>query len=318
MTTTSRLPRFLPSQRPSIIGYSTAGGLNLPTTFATDISVAKSAGDFISVDNGTVTSLGFVDGDGNPLPVYGGADPGVATNLTAVDGGDSSSCSPMHTLGDRLVLGVDEEGNIVFAIFMEPSADLTTARVWMVQFEAIANGDDGDQRRSEDLFDSIGVAAGSTLEFTFDTLPSGSNLFGIVGDPDTGLIIIGKDIALKADGTYISNQTQEIKTSQAGVNATIGIESQMFDPGDAAYFTFVNEPDPNVTGTALGSTEADDADNISYGSTLEGTGAFVRIAQLQGNSAPTMSIECFNIEDDPQGGTSSLNAARMILARRCR
>ena len=278
----------------------TAGGLNLPTTFASNVSVAKSADDFISVDNGAVTSLGFVDGDGNPLPVYGGADPGVATDLTAVDGGAIVLFADA-TLGDRLVLGVDGDGDIVFAIYMNPSDDLSTAQVWMVQLEAITNGDDTDDDEPVDLLDSIGVAAGSTLEFTFDTLPSGSNLFGIVGDQDTGLVIIGKDIVLKTDGTYISNQTQEIKTSQAGVNATIGIESQMFDPGDAAYFTFVNEPDPNVTGTNLGSTEADDADNISYGSTLEGTGAFVRIAQLQGNTAPTMSIQCFNIEDDPQG-----------------
>ena len=134
-------------------------------------------------------------------------------------------------------------------------------------------------------------------EFNFDDLPSGSNLFGIVGDADAGLIIFGKDIGLKADNTYIANQTQEIKTSQAGLHDTIGIESQMFDPGDAAYFTFVSDPDPNFTGTALGSTEADDADNILYGSTLEGDSAFIQIAQLQGNTAPSMSIELFNIDD---------------------
>jgi hypothetical protein len=115
------------------------------------------------------------------------------------------------------------------------------------------------------------------------------------------LVIFGRDIALKADHTYISNQTQEIKTSQAGVHDTIGIGSQMFDPGDAAYFTFVKNPDPNFTGLGLGSTEADDADNILYGSTLENDSAFVRIAQLQSGSAATMSIQLFNIDDSPQG-----------------
>jgi hypothetical protein len=138
-------------------------------------------------------------------------------------------------------------------------------------------------------------------EFNFDTLPSGSNLFGIVGDADAGLIIFGEDIGLKPDNTYIANQTQEVKTSQAGLHDTIGIESQMFDPGDAAYFTFVTNPDPNFTGTALGSTEADDADNILYGSTLENDSAFIRIAQLQGNNDPSMSIQLFNIADSPQG-----------------
>ena len=148
----------------------------------------------------------------------------------------------------------------------------------------------------------------ATTEFNFDSLPSGSNLFGIVGDASAGLVIFGRDIQLKADNTYVTNKTQEIKTSQAGVHDTIGIGSQMFDPGDAAYFTFVSNPDPGVTGFNLGSTEADDADNIAYGSTLEGTSAFIRIAQLQGNTAPSMSIELFNIEDSPQG-------ADMILAR---
>ncbi len=46
-------------------------------------------------------------------------------------------------------------------------------------------------------------------EFIFDDLPSGSNLFGIVGDADAGLIVFGKNIGLKADNTYIANQTQE-------------------------------------------------------------------------------------------------------------
>lgn len=292
-------------------------GLNLPTTFASDISVARSAADFISV-SGDVTSLGFVDGNGDPLPVYGGADPGVATGLTALDGG-SIVLFADDTLGDRLVLGVDEDGDIVFAIYMDPSADLTTARVWMVQLEALSNGDDTDDDDPVDLFDSLGVAAGSTLEFTFDSLPSGSNLFGVVGDPGTGLVIIGKDIQLKADGTYISNKTMEVKTSQAGEHATIGIESQMFDPGDAAYFTFVNDPNTDFLGFNLGSTEADDADNISYGSTLEGSSAFLKVAQLQGNNAPSMSIQCFNIDDAPQGrdfiadrGTNAAGANPLI------
>lgn len=145
-------------------------------------------------------------------------------------------------------------------------------------------------------------------EFNFDDLPSGSNLFGIVGDADAGLIIFGKTIGLKDDNTYIANLTQEVKTSQAGLHDTIGIESQMFDPGDAAYFTFVNDPDPNFTGLGLGSTEADDADNIRYGSTLENDSAFIRIAQLQGGKPPSMSIQVFNIDDDNPQGTAMLDA----------
>jgi hypothetical protein len=167
----------------------------------------------------------------------------------------------------------------------------------------------GDQGGSGDYTFTVLVnPPPATTEFNFDDLPSGSNLFGIVGDAAAGLIIFGHDIVLKADHTYIANQTQEVKTSQAGLHDTIGIESQMFDPGDAAYFTFVKNPDPNFTGTGLGSTEADDADNILYGSTLEGTSAFIRIAQLQGNTAPKMSIQLFNIDDDNPQGVNMLNA----------
>jgi hypothetical protein len=82
----------------------------------------------------------------------------------------------------------------------------------------------------------------------------------------------------------------------------------MFDPGDAAYFTFVNDPDPDFTGTALGSTEADDADNIKYGSTLEGDSAFIKIAQLQGNTDPSMRITLYNIDDTNPQGVAMLDA----------
>ena len=84
-------------------------------------------------------------------------------------------------LGDNLVVGVDEDGDIVLAIYMDPAADFSTARVWMVQTEAISNGVTTNPDDPVDLSDSIGVAAGSSLEFNFDSLPSGSNLFGIVG-----------------------------------------------------------------------------------------------------------------------------------------
>ncbi len=34
---------------------------------------------------------------------------------------------------------------------------------------------------------------------------------------------------------------------------------------------------------------------------IEGDSAFIRIAQLQGNTTPSMSIQLFNIDDSPQG-----------------
>src|SRR5215472_5556496 len=69
-----------------------SGGLGLSTTFATNNGVAESASNLITVSGGTVTSLGFVDGNGGTLPVYtpGVTDPGtgvLVTGFSALDGG---------------------------------------------------------------------------------------------------------------------------------------------------------------------------------------------------------------------------------------
>ena len=98
------------------------GGLGLSTAFATNNGVAESASNFIQVSGGTVTALGFVDGNGGTLPVYAGvATGGVATGLSAVDGGAISLFADA-TLGNRMVLGVDANNDIVFAIYMDPNA----------------------------------------------------------------------------------------------------------------------------------------------------------------------------------------------------
>ena len=98
------------------------GGLGLSTTFATNNGVAESASNFITVSGGTVASLGFVDGNGGALPVYAGvATGGVATGLSAVNGGAISLFADA-TLGNRMVLGVDANNDIVFAIYMDPNA----------------------------------------------------------------------------------------------------------------------------------------------------------------------------------------------------
>src|SRR5262249_18051546 len=40
------------------------------------------------------------------------------------------------------------------------------------------------------------------LTFNFNALPSGQNLFGTVGDTSNAIVVIGKNVFLKADGTY--------------------------------------------------------------------------------------------------------------------
>ena len=282
----------------------TAGGLNLSTTFPSSIGVGESASNFISITGGTVTSLGFVDGNGAALPTYAGVPTGgVLTGLSAVTGGAISLFAD-PVLGGRMVLGVDAAGDIVFALFLDPNASLTTARVWSVQFEPISDPVSTNPDDPVNLFDSLGVSAGSNLEFGFDQLPSGQNLFGIVGTTDTALVVIGKTPVLNADGTF-TNTSNTINTSQGGGAVTIGVNNQMFDPGEGAYFTLVKNPNPAYLSGAPGGldqNEADDADNILYtGGTLEVNSTFTRISQIQGNALATMKVTAYDIGDSPQG-----------------
>src|SRR5262249_52794559 len=150
---------------------------NLSTTFATNNGVAESASNFITVSGGIVTSVGFVKDDGTALPVYAGvATGGVPLSGTAVPkavNGGTINLFADATLGNRMVLGVDANNDIVFSIFMDPTADLTSARVWMAQFEAISNPVATNPDDPVDLTGFIDVGASTFLTFSFDQLHSG-------------------------------------------------------------------------------------------------------------------------------------------------
>jgi hypothetical protein len=147
----------------------------------------------------------------------------------------------------------------------------------------------------------------ATLEFNFDQLPSGSNLFGVVGTSSTepALVVIGENITLKAGNVY-ANTSDVIHTSQGGEGATIGVNNQLFDhAGEGAYFTYVDDPAQNFLSGAPGgltATEADDADNIQYaGGTIAVDSAFFVISQMQGNDLASVKITAFDIAGAPQG-----------------
>ena len=286
----------LPSAFSSRLFGAPAAGLGLSNAFPAQVGVGRSAENYITVTaTGAITSLGFAKADGSALPVYAGAATGgVASGLSAVAGGAISLFADA-SLGNRMVLGVDTTNQIALAMFMEPNATLTSARVWTVQLEALSNPDATTPDDPVALA-GLGVGAGVSTEFNFNALPSGQNLFGTVGNASTALVVIGKTPVLNADGTF-TNASNTINTSQGGGPTTIGVNNQMFDPGDGAYFTFVKNPDPNFLAGAPGGldqNEADDADNIVFQNRLEALGGFVKIAQIQGNSAATLKISLFN------------------------
>ncbi|WP_423066393.1 DUF5801 repeats-in-toxin domain-containing protein [Devosia sp. CN2-171] len=299
-----------------------AGQLSLSNTFALANGAARN--DFISLTEGS-TLTGFVMSNGDPLPVYdasGPTDPttGVLASFTTVDGEAIYLFADMATgggLGAFMFLGVDASGEIVLAGHLQSDGTIST-----VQFEAITNPDSGDHDDPVDLSGLLDVAASGTIEFDFNTLPSGNNLFDILGPSptDPAIIILGENILMKEDGSLDSG-SDRIFTSQAatGDDATIGMNNQMFNPGDAAFFVYIEDPVASFLSgwpDGLDSTEADDADNIQYnGGTLDVTSAKFTISQIQGNSTGSLSLTTYlgnddqgrTLASDPSGGGASPN-----------
>ncbi|MGE5548538.1 MAG: hypothetical protein ACM33T_16650 [Solirubrobacterales bacterium] len=285
--------------------------LALDNSFPTAVGVGKSASDFISVSStGTITSLQFTDAQGGALD-------GDSSDLYTLDG---NQIFLYVAEGGSVVLGregsgttADPAGDVVFAAYLQPASNLTTATVWTVLFEPLKNSDNTSIDEPDDVGTNLAVTATESLEFHFDALPSGQNLFGIVGDVNDALVVIGRDALIKGDGTY-TNASDTINTSQGGGAVTIGVDNQMFDPGDGAYFTFVTDPDPRylagVTG-GLDQNEADDADNILYGGTLDVSSAFLKISQIQGNSLASLKLTCYDTAAE-QGRAFITNEGSLI------
>jgi hypothetical protein len=154
----------------------------------------------------------------------------------------------------------------------------------------------------------------SELQFNFAALHSGANLFGTVGDVNDALNVIAQHPVIAADGTYVSNSSDTVKTSQGGGPTTIGVNSQMFDPTEGAYFTYITQPNPDFLAGApngLSSTEANDADNIQFNNYLHATGASTTISQTQGNSPAAMTIAAYDLTSplgsDPTQGRDFVN-----------
>ncbi|MGH6781214.1 MAG: hypothetical protein ACREB5_03790, partial [Sphingomonadaceae bacterium] len=288
--------------------------LGLISTFATNVGAAQSAVNMINVQSdGPLTSLGLTDANGDSF------DGTQSTGLFTTQGEEIFLLSDSN---NQIVLGVTAADEVVFAVYMEPSAGpsgSTNVRLWTVTFEAIDHPLNPNPDEPVDIFEFVNISATGSLTFDFDALPSGSNLFGVVGESpnDSAIIVIGRNPVFNADGNY-TNASDVIHTSQGGGPTTIGVNNQMFDPGDGAYFTYVNDPVGNfLSGFAngLSPTEADDADNIQYtGGTLDAGGAFLKISQIQGNSAATMRLTTYLMPDDFQGRdfTSNLGDGAQI------
>jgi hypothetical protein len=263
------------STRLTALGFNPAGA----------IGAAASNGNVITINGTGITDIAFTDANGDPLV-------NVDSGLKTTDGQEVFLFTDTN---NNIALGKTSSGAIVLAVYLEETGTpVSGGKFWTVQYQSLFHNDpqQPDDPDRVDLTNKLFVTANQALEFNFDQLASGASLFGAVGSTANALVVIGEDIGLDANGKYITNQTDDVKTSQGGTGATIGIDSQMFDPGEGAFFTYVTGTD--VIGVG------DNANSITYDGTFEVTTASFRISQTQGNALGAAQISAFNLAGAPQ------------------
>ncbi|MDX5413839.1 MAG: hypothetical protein LPK02_12435, partial [Rhodobacterales bacterium] len=226
----------------------------------------------ISGNGAGVDDLAFTTSTGDSFPAY---DPdadefnnGTATTLAAVDGGEIRLFS--DAMSNDIVYGVDEDGHIVFAVYLEAGTDNLSAKIWTVQFEPIAHTDPQSTDEAVDLTDVLYVSASRDLTFSLQDAPSGQNLFIMFGDgeitegeSEIGIIATGRSPANTSQGEAV-NSGDTVNTSQAAGANTFGVNNQMINEGEGLYFTFVTNPHPDYTVPNLSATEANLESNMVF------------------------------------------------------
>lgn len=256
------------------------------------------------------------DIDGGTIAYDAGATP-ITHTLNGLEGTDSpgtyaitSFTSSFDLLGVH-VIGADPDGTgQTIQYFQDVNSDGDYDAGTDVLYYTMSLTPAGSY-----TFTVNGAPAAPPLTFDFDTLPSGSNLFGsVANDPDeAGIFVFGENPVLNSNSTKYTNASDVIHTSQGGIGATIGVNNQMFDAGEGAFFTFVDDITDNFLSGVPGgltSTEADYGKNLQYDSLHETAGAFIGVSQIQAGSQASMAITAFLIDPStaPQG-VSLINAS---------
>ncbi|RWE42835.1 MAG: hypothetical protein EOS79_15985, partial [Mesorhizobium sp.] len=284
-----------------------AGDLQLSAgqlSFAGDVEAAVSGAGFVTVnpDGATISKLFFSDASGDPLDgdqvIYNGSP------LKTADG-DSIY---LHSYANGTIVlattsATEGVGDVVAAFYLNVAGDNLSASIEMVTFEAIAHPDATNSDDRIDWTDILNVSSTGSVSFNFNSLDSGANLFVAVGTADAGLMVSGLEPVIKADGSTNTSDSDTIKTSQGGIDATIGVNNQMFDPGETAVFSFVK-------GQATGNF--DDVDNVSYSDFIDVSDASIFISQTEGTPSTdyTLKIGAFSAggaNTDPETGRSYID-----------
>ena len=140
------------------------------------------------------------------------------------------------------------------------------------------------------------------MSFNFDNLPSGSFLYAAVGSPNAGILVTGQDLNVVDTGGKLgdmvkggSDPSDSVNTSQGGIGATIGINSQHFTDisgsggtkldGAIGVFTLVQgftSFDSTVNGTSEGT--GSNVNEIGYSDYIDAPSAKIFISQVTGSN----------------------------------
>ena len=230
-------------------------------------------------------------------------------------------------LGEPLYLHVDPSGNYAtlttasldggrivaaFGLYAETIAsDLHSgsAGVQMVTFEAIKHPINPNPDDTLSIGDVLQIGASASLSFNFDNLPSGSFLYAAVGSSTAALLVTGQDLNVNDvsskkpsdakvgdmdTGGKDGDPSDTVNTSQGGIGATIGINSQHFTdasvPGGKAdgavgVFTLVKDFkyfDATINGVSEGT--GTNVNEIDYGNYFNVPSAKIFVSQVTGSS----------------------------------
>lgn len=274
----------------------TASGYSADTAFAALVSGAYSADVMTVTGTGTVEGLKFTDPDGGTLD-------GDPSGLTTADGYEIL----LYASDDgRTVYGVYSDGSqthLAFAVQMNVTLSGTTATVDLVtiSYAPVASPTAGNPDETVSLGDYLFISAQDSTGFDFSALASTKFLYGVVGSANGGFLVIGKDPAIKADGTPTTGGAAGdlVNSSQGGGGVTIGLDNQQFTGDtdtttaeDGAYFTYIK---------GLTAGTYDDADDIAPTAYISVDTAKLQISQVQGNGTQGMRLTALDYDGATDG-----------------
>ena len=298
--------------------------LTANTTLANILEEAKGLTITVDPEGAAVSGLGFSKADGTAFSTS------VGTKVVdTISGLDVKTISGKDVFlfavaGDPdLLVAKDSDGALVAVFFLNDAANNLSASVEMVSFQALEHHDPakggGEVAGDQDLLDwgnVLSVTAQGSLEFNFNNLASGQFTWVAVGTNANGMIVTGSRLNIADDGTRGGSgktASDSMNTSQGGDGATIGVDNQMFTPGDSAIFTFVQGFN-QLPGTA-GDATGQDIDQIVHNGYLNTGSAELLISQRQGNALLDINMSIFTAglngdDEDADGGAGGPYAPR--------